>query len=90
MLKTSCVRISKLEEPDTCLRNDIPGPPKLESGVEPGKSLNIPEPELLSSGVLQNPDSKLGQGSDLKPPTHYKQCSPSNSNPPDICDLMYV
>ena len=51
-LKMSCVRICELEEPDTCPRDDIPGPPKLESGVEPGKSFNIPEPELLSSEVL--------------------------------------
>ena len=29
MLKTSCVRISKLEESDTCLRDDTPGPPNL-------------------------------------------------------------
>ena len=90
MLKTSGVRISELEDPDTCLRDDTPGPPKLESGVEPGKSFNIPEPELISSEVLQTPDSKLGQGSDLKPPTHHKQYSPSNSGPPEICDLMYV
>ena len=32
----------------------------------------------------------MGQGSDLNPPTHHKQYSPSNSGPPDICDLMYV
>ena len=37
ILRMNCVRISKLEEPDTCLRDDIPGPPKLESGVEPRK-----------------------------------------------------
>ena len=90
MLKTNYIRISELEEPDTCLRNDTPRPPNLESDDGPEKSVNIPEPELLSSEVLQTPDSKLGQGSDLKPPTHHKQYSPSNSGPPDICDLMYV
>ena len=90
MLRTSYVRISELVEPDTCLRDDTPGPSKLESDVEPGKSFNIPEPKLISSEVLQTPDSKLVHGSYLKPPTHHKQYSPSNSGPPDICDLMYV
>ena len=32
--------------------------------------MDIPEPDLLSSEDLQTPDPKLGQGSDLKPPTH--------------------
>ena len=62
----------------------------IESGVDLGKSFNIPEPELLSSEVFQTPDPKLGQGSDLKPPTDHKQYSPNNSGTPDICDLMYV
>ena len=79
ILRMNYVRISELEEPDTCLRKDTPCPPNLESDDGPEKSVNIPEPELLSSEVLQTPDSKLGQGSDLKPPTH-----------PDICDLTYI
>ena len=32
--------------------------------------MDIPEPDLLNSDDLQIPDPKLGQGSDLKPPTH--------------------
>ena len=77
-LRMNCVRISKLEEPDTCLRKDIARPPNLESDDGPEKSVNIPEPELLSSEVLQTPDSKLGQGSDLKPPTHPDRCDLTN------------
>ena len=34
------------------------------------RSVDIPEPNLLSSEDLQTPDPKLGQGSDLNPPTH--------------------
>jgi hypothetical protein len=79
VLRTNYVRISELEEPDTRLRNGTPYPPNLESDDGPEKSVDIPEPELLSSEVSQTPDPKLGQGSDLKPPTH-----------PDIRDLMYV
>ena len=60
MLKTSYVRISELKEPDTCLRDDTPSPPNPESGVGPGKSLDIPEPELISSETSQTSDSKLG------------------------------
>ena len=37
MLKMNYVRISELEEPDTCLRNDTPSPPNLESDVRPKK-----------------------------------------------------
>ena len=36
----------------------------------PKKLVDIPEPDLLSSKYLQTPDPKLGQGSDLNPPTH--------------------
>ena len=75
----NCVLISEFKEPDTCLRKDTARPPNLESNDGPEKSVNIPEPELLSSEVLQTPDSKLGQGSDLKPPTH-----------PDRRDLTYI
>ena len=70
ILRTDYVRISELEEPDTCPWNDMPCPPNLESGGGPQKSVDIPEPELLSSEVSQTPDPKLDQGSDLKPPTH--------------------
>ena len=62
ILRTSYVRISELEEPDTCLRNDTPCPLNLESDSGPEKSANIPEPELLSSEVSQTPNPKLGQG----------------------------
>ena len=44
----------------------------------------------MSSEVFQTPDSIVGQGSDLTPPTHHNQYSPRNSGPPDICDLMCV
>ena len=84
MFRMSYVRISEIEQLDTCL------PLNLESGIKPGKSFKIPEPEPISSEVFQTLDPKLGQGSDLKPPTHHKQYSPSNPSPPGICDLMYV
>jgi len=90
MLETSYVRISELGESDTRLRGDTPSPPNLESGVEPKELLDTPETELINSEVSQTPDSTLGQGSDLTPPTHHKQYSPSKSGPPNICDLMYV
>jgi hypothetical protein len=79
VLRTNYVWISELEEPDTCLWNGTPYPPNLESDDGSEKSVDIPEPELLSLEVFQTPDPKLGQGLDLKPPTH-----------PDIHDLMYV
>ena len=60
MLKTNYVRIFKLEESDTCLRNDTPSPLNLESDGGPEKSVDIPEPELLSSEVFQTPDPKSG------------------------------
>ena len=70
---------SELEEPDTCPRNDMPCPLNLESDDGPKTSVGIPESEPLSSEDLQTPDPKLGQGSDLKPPTH-----------PAIRDLMHI
>ena len=70
ILRTNYVRISELEEPDTRPRNDMPCPPNLESDGGPGKPVDIPEPELLSSKVSQTPDPKLGQGADsIHPPT---------------------
>jgi len=83
-------QIAVVEEPDTCLQNDTPSPPNPESGLGPGKSLDIPEPELISLVAFQTPDSKLGQGSDLKPPTHHMQYSTRNSGHPDICDLTCI
>ena len=79
ILRMKYVRISELEEPDTCPRNDVPYPPNQESDDGPEKSVDIPEPELLSLEVSQTPDPRLGQGSDLNPPTH-----------PDTRDLMYI
>ena len=70
ILRMNYVRIYGLEETDTRLRNNTPCPPNLESDNGPKKIVDIPEPELLSSEVFQTPDSKLGQGSDLKPTTH--------------------
>ena len=60
MLKMNYVRISELEEPDTCPQNDAPCPSNLESDVRPEKSIDIPEPELLSLEVYQTPDPKVG------------------------------
>ena len=79
ILRTNYVRISELEESDTCPRNDTPCPLNLESDGGPEKSVDILEPELLSSEVSQTPDPKLGQVSDLNPPTH-----------PDTRDLMCI
>ena len=52
MLKTNYVRIYKLEGPDTCLRNDTPSPLNSDSGVGPGKSFDILEPESFSGSGL--------------------------------------
>ena len=79
MLRTNYVRISELEEPDTCLRKDTTCPPNPESDDGPEKSVDIPEPELLSSEISQTPDPRLGQGSDLNPPAH-----------PDTSDLTHI
>ena len=79
ILRTNYVQISELEETDTCSRNDVPCPPNLESDDGPKTSVDIPESEPLSSEDLQTSDPKLGQGSDLKPPTH-----------PDTCDLIHI
>ena len=78
-MRTNYVRISELEEPNTCLRKDTPYPPNLELDNGTEKPVDISEPELLSSEVSQTSDPKLGQGSDLNPPTH-----------PDISALMGI
>ena len=70
ILRTNYVRISELEEPDTCPRNDMPCPSNLESHGRPEKSVDLPEPGLFSSKISQTLDPKLGQDSDLNPPTH--------------------
>ena len=79
ILRTNYVRIPEIEELDTYLQKDMPCPPNIQSDDKPKKSVDIPEPELLSSEVLQTPDPKLGQDSDFKPPTH-----------PDISALMGI
>ena len=79
ILRTNYVRISELEGPDTCPRNDMPCPPNPESDGRPEKSVDLPEPNLLSSEVSQTPNLKLVQGSDLNPPTHL-----------DIRDITYL
>ena len=78
-MRTNYVRISELEEPDTCPRNGMPCPPNLESDGRPEKSVDLPEPKLLSSEISQTLDPKLGQGSDLNPTTH-----------PDMHDLTFI
>ena len=70
ILRTDYVRISDFEKPDTHPRGDASFPLNIESEDEPKKSVDIPEPDLLSSEDLQTPDLKLCQGSDLNPPTH--------------------
>ena len=90
MLRTRYVWISEPCEPDTHLREETLCPPNIEPGVEPENSQDTPDPRLVTSEILQTPDSTVGEGSDLTPPTHHKQYSPSNSGPPDVCDLMYV
>ena len=70
MLRMNYVRISKLIESGTHPREDLPRTPNLESDCGPKKLVDIPEPELLSSEVSQALDPRLGQGSDLNPPTH--------------------
>ena len=59
ILKTDYVRISGFEQPDTHLRGDASCPPNIESDDGPRKSVDIPEPDLLSSEFLQTPDPKL-------------------------------
>ena len=49
ILKTNYVRIPKLSEPDTRLREDMSQAPNLESDSGPEKLGNIPKPELPSS-----------------------------------------
>ena len=90
MLKTNYVRIPEPYEPDTHPREEIIYPPNIESGVEPKNPQDTPDPGLVTSEILQNSDSSVGQGSDLNPPAHHNQYSPSNSGPTDICDLMYI
>ena len=90
MLRTNYVQIFEPGEPDTHPREDTPCPPNTKSDVKPENSPDTPEPGLVTSEILQTPDSTVGQGANSSPPTHHKQYSPSNSSPPDICDLMYV
>ena len=78
-MRTNYVRISELTEPDTRPLEDVPRTPNLESDCGPEKLVDISEPELLSSEVSQTLDPRLGQGSDLNPPTH-----------PDISDLTHI
>ena len=90
MLRTSYVRISEPCEPDSHLREETPCPLNIEPGVEPENPQDTPDPGLVTSEILKTPDPKVGQGLDLNPPTHHKQYSPSNSGPPNVCNLMYV
>ena len=89
-LRTSYVRISDPCEPNTLPREETICPPNTRSGIEPGSPQDPPDLELVNSETLQAPDSIVDRDADFSPPTHHKQYSPSNSGPPDICDLMYV
>ena len=89
-INTSYVRISEPGEPDTHPREETSCPPNIGSGIKPGSLQDLTDPKLMTSEILQTPDAIVGQGLDFSPPTHHKQYSPSNSGPPDVCDLMYV
>ena len=73
------VRISEIKDMDTRPRKDVPRTLNLELNGGPEKLVDIPQTKLLSSEVSQTPDPKLGQGSDLNPPTH-----------PDTRDLIHI
>ena len=57
----------------------MPCPSNPESDGRPENSVDLPQSELSSSEISQTPAPKLGQGSDLNPPTH-----------PDLSDLTYI
>ena len=69
MLRTNYVQISKPYEPDTHLREETFRPPNIELGVEPKNSRETPDPAPVTSEIFQIPDSIVGQGLDLSPPT---------------------
>ena len=79
IVRTNYVRVSEPTEPDTRPPEDIPRTPNLESDCGPEKLVDIPEPGQLSSEVFHTPDPRLGQGSDLKMPTH-----------PNTSDLIHI
>ena len=70
ILRTNYVRIPELSELDTHLWEDITQALNLESGSGPDLSGNIPKPELPRSETPPPLGLRLGQGSDLNPPTH--------------------
>lgn len=84
MLEMTYVRISETCEPDTHLLEETICPSNIESGVNYKNPQDTPDPGQITLDILQNPDSQVGQGSDLNPPAHHNQYSPSNSGPPDI------
>ena len=79
ILRTNYVRISELSEPDTHPREDMTQTPNLESGGGPKKLGNIPEPEPPTSEASLPLGLRLGQDSDLNPPTH-----------PDLFNLSHI
>ena len=89
-LKTSYVRISESCEPDTPPREETVCPPNTGSCIETGSPQDLPDLELVNSEALQAPNSIMDRDADFSLPTHHNQYSPSNSGPPDICDLMYI
>ena len=70
ILRTNYVRIPKLSEPDTHLREDITQSLNLESGSGPDLSGNIPESELPRLETPRPLGLRSGKGSDSNhPPT---------------------
>ena len=55
-LRTNYVRISEPYEPDTHPQEETSCPPNIGSGIEPGSHQDLPDPELVTSEILQAPD----------------------------------
>ena len=89
-LKPNYVRISEPIKLDTLPSEETPRPPNSGSDLGSGERLDLPEPEPVTSEILQASNTILGGDSSFSPPAHHNQYSPSNSGPPDIYDLMYV
>lgn len=81
ILRTNYVRNTELSELDTRSREETTQTPNLESGNEPEKSGNIPEPKLsspkaplpLGARSDQNPDSTTPTHLDLSRLSHIRQ-----------------
>ena len=72
MLRTSYVRISELEEPDTRLRSNTPSPLNLGSGDAPGKIVQHPGARTNELGSFSGFGLQIGLGFGFKT-THPPQ-----------------